>query len=77
MNIANRKIEFIKNFLKIENEDSVIRFEKLLNVEMANNSFKAMSQEEFFARIDKSIEDSNNGNITHIDDLIKEIEEWS
>lgn len=48
MNIANRKIEFIKNFLKIENEDSVIRFEKLLNVEMANNSFKAMSQEEFF-----------------------------
>lgn len=80
MDIQTRKIEFIQEFLKLQNEDLIARFEKLLrseNKSKESDKIQPMSIDELNRRIDKSLEDSKNGNLTQLNDLISEIEEWS
>jgi hypothetical protein len=36
-----------------------------------------MTVDEYIERINKSIEDSKNGRLTNVDDLLSEIEGWS
>ncbi|MDA3881955.1 MAG: hypothetical protein PF481_01595 [Bacteroidales bacterium] len=79
MDIQTRKINFIQEFLKIQNEEVVRQFEKLLSKE--NNStperlFSRMSIEDFNKRIDLSLSDSENDNVTEINDLLDEISKW-
>jgi hypothetical protein len=79
MDIQTRKLNFIQEFLKIQNEEVVSQFEKLLNKEKGNISNKnllPMSIEEFNKRIDISLNDSEKDNITEINDLLAEISKW-
>jgi hypothetical protein len=79
MDIQTRKLNFIQEFLKIQNEEVVSQFEKLLNKEKGNISNKnllPMSIEEFNKRIDISLNDSEKDNITEINDLLVEISKW-
>lgn len=79
MDIQTRKLNFIQEFLKIQNEDVVSQFEKLLHKEKSNISdrdLSPMSIEEFNKRIDLSLADSENDNITEINDLLEEISKW-
>lgn len=79
MDLQTRKLTFVKEFLNIQNEDIVDRFEKMLKKEKKRSieiDFQPMSLDEFNKRIDQSMLDSNNGKLTNIDELIKEIEEW-
>jgi len=79
MDIQTRKLNFIQEFLKIQNEESVSRFEKLLNMEnskVPDRDFSPMSIDEFNKRIDMSLVDSENDNITEINDLSDEISKW-
>lgn len=79
MDIQTRKIHFIQEFLKIQNEDVVNRFEKLLKKEqnsISDQELSSMSTEDFNKRIDLSIADSENDNITGINDLLDEISRW-
>ncbi|MGY5353657.1 hypothetical protein [Wenyingzhuangia sp. IMCC45467] len=59
MDIQGRKLEFIQEFLKIQKEDVLTRFENLLKKEKAVE-LKPFSVEELNNRIDQSESDFNN-----------------
>ncbi len=80
MDIQSRKIEFLSEFLKVQNEDVILRLEKILYNEKKkplNDQFEPMTIQEFNSRIDKSMEDSKNGRITNASDLKSKIEKWT
>ena len=78
MDIQTRKIEFIQEFLKLQNEELISRLENLLRAgKSKNDDFKQMTIDEFNSRIDQSMNDSKNERLTNSNDLITEIEKWS
>lgn len=79
MDIPTRKIEFIQEFLKVQNEDVINRLEEILLKEnkTSEEEFEPMSIEEFNERIDKSMEDSKNGRLTKASDLKAKMEKWA
>ena len=79
MDLQSRKINFVQEFLKIQNEEIISRLEKILRKENSDSSeedFQPMSIDEFNKRIDKSLDDSKNDNVVEINDLISEIQKW-
>ncbi len=68
MNIETRKLTFIQEFLRLQNEDIVIGLEKLLHkhkAELIEKDLKPMSLEKFNSDIDQSYDDYvNNDMIT-------------
>ena len=80
MNIEARKIEFIQEFLKLQNEEAISKLEKLLLKEKRQSpdrKIEPMSIKKLNSRIDKSMEDFKNGKLTEANDLLAEIEKWS
>ena len=64
MDIQTRKIEFVQSFLKLQSEEIISQFEKLLNKTKKSNSeeeFKPFTIEELNERISKSEDDFENG----------------
>lgn len=63
MDIQTRKLEFIQAFLKLQSEEVIAQFEKLLkntkNID-AENKFEPFTIEEMNERISKSEEDFKN-----------------
>ena len=77
MDIQTRKIAFIQEFLKLQNEELLFRLESLLRTdESKNNDFKPMTIDELKQSIDQSINDAENGKLTTSDELLAEIEKW-
>jgi hypothetical protein len=79
MDLQTRKLTFVKEFLNIQNEDIVDRFEKMMKKERKRSDekdFQPMTFDEFNKRIDQSMLDSHNGKLINNDELIKEIEGW-
>ena len=77
MDLQTRKINFVQEFLKLQNEELVLRLENLLKKESKSKlNIVPMSIEEFNDRIDQSLDDSKNGRLTGTDDLLSEIEGW-
>lgn len=75
--IQTRKIEFVQEFLKLNDEKIISRFEQLIRKEKkAIEDFKPMSQRELNRRIDASMKDSENGRLIETDDLLEVIKEW-
>ena len=67
MNIEARKIQFVQEFLKLNNEEIVSHLEKFLKIEVST-SLKPFTSIELNARIDKSESDFNEGKtISNID----------
>ena len=79
MDIQTRKIVFIQEILKLQNEDLLLRLEHLLRSEKTDkcNNFEPMSTDEFYKRIEQSMKDSDEEKLTNSKDLIAEIEEWT
>ena len=80
MDLQSRKIEFVQEFLKIQNEEVVSRLEKFLRSENnseLNDEFEPMTMDEFNSRIDKSMEDSKNGRLIKASDLKAKIDKWN
>ena len=80
MDLESRKIEFIQEFLKLQSDEVISKFEKILRKEKVlsdKRKIAPMSVQELNRRIDKSMEDSKNGRLTEANDLLAEIEEWS
>jgi hypothetical protein len=59
MNLQARKLEFIQEFIKIQSEETLTRFEKLLKKEK-NADLKPLTIEELNNRIDQSESDFTN-----------------
>lgn len=63
MNLEARKIEFVQEFLKLQNEEAVSRLEKILKKERnASNQqiIEPMTHDELNKRIDQSESDFRN-----------------
>jgi hypothetical protein len=77
MNLEARKIEFVQEFLKLQNEEVVLRLEQILKKEKktSNDSiFKPMTQEELNKRIDKSESDFRNNRFKNSSELLAKYE---
>ena len=80
MNLQTRKLELIKNFLTIQNEELISNIENLLIINqntIKNNNILPFTLSEFKNRIDKSLEDSKNGKVIEVNELIEEIDKWN
>lgn len=77
MDIQSRKIEFVKEFLKLQNEELLTSLENLLRSKSSKkNEIKPLTVSELNKRIDKSIQDSENDRVTLSDDLMIEVGKW-
>jgi hypothetical protein len=77
MNLDTRKILFIQDFLRIQNEEIVSDFEKLLlqrKVEQYENDLKPMDLKQFNDEIDMAIDDSENDRVIKATELA---EKWN
>lgn len=63
MDLQTRKIEFVQEFLKLENEEIVAILEVVMKQQTSNteDTFKPMTIDELNARIDRSEEDFRQG----------------
>ena len=80
MNLETRKLSFIQEILRIQSEKTISRLETILRKEKTVIEFEnvqPMTMKKFNQRIDKSLEDSKNGKLIEINDLISEIDKWS
>lgn len=68
MNIQTRKIEFIQAFLQLQSEESISRFEELLEIE--KKDFRPMSIEELNSRIDRSEADFKNNRFKTTEEML-------
>jgi hypothetical protein len=79
MNIQARKLSLIEEFLRINDEQIIVKLESFLKYEKARvleNELKPMSVNEFYELIDKSLDDSKNGRIISTNDLKEKIKTW-
>ncbi len=79
MDLKTRKKEFVDEFLKIQNEKAIARFEELLKKERQSSeeNIEPMSQEQLDADIEKSLEDSKNDRVMEAKELKRKIREWN
>jgi hypothetical protein len=73
MNLDDRKIEFIQEFLKLQSEEAIIRVEKIMRKEKEVNDdelFQPISHEEMNVRIDQSESDFQNGRFKSSEELL-------
>ncbi len=66
MNIETRKLSFIQEFLRVQNEEIICRLEKLLKKhksEQYNNDLKPMDLNQFNNEIDQAMDDSENDRV--------------
>lgn len=74
MNIEARKIEFVQEFLKLQSEEVISKFEKILKKEKesSNDSIEnSMTKEELNARIEKSESDFKNKRYKKTSELLE------
>ncbi len=79
MNLEARKISFIQEFLRLQNEEIIIGLEKLLHkrkAELIAKEMKPMNIQEFKEGIDRSEDDFKNGRIISGRDLSDKIKKW-
>ncbi|MEO6348320.1 MAG: hypothetical protein ABIO60_10475 [Aquaticitalea sp.] len=79
MTLEVRKLEFIQEFLKIQNEEVISSLENILhngNKYADNQDFTIMSVEEYNESNDKSMSDSENGRLIKVDELKAKINKW-
>lgn len=79
MDLEARKISFVQEFLRLQNEEIVLQLEKLLHeqkVQLLDLEMKPMSLDQFNTEIDQSINDVAHGRITSGKDLKLRIQKW-
>lgn len=80
MDLQTRKIKFVQEFLKLQSEEVISQFEKILrkeNIKSEQEEIKSLSIEQFNSRIDQSMSDSKNGRLISSSELKSKIKEWN
>lgn len=80
MDLEARKISFVQEFLRLQNEEIVSGLEKLLRkrkAELVEKNFKPMTVKQYEAEIDQAMEDSKNRRMIKATDLKAKIQKWS
>ncbi len=80
MDLEARKIIFVQEFLRLQNEEIISGLEKLLR-KQKNDLFEKkltpMSLEQFNREIDQALSDSEMGRITPAEELKNKVQTWS
>jgi len=77
MDLQSRKIEFVLEFLKVQNEEIISQLEKILRKEKKETGgriFEPMTQDELNKRIDQSELDFKNGRFKSSSELLSKYE---
>jgi hypothetical protein len=79
MDLQTRKLEFVKEFLKLQSENAVADLEKALKKarQKKDAEVKPFTIEQLQSRVEESLQDYKNGKVTAAEELIAEIEKWS
>ena len=80
MDLQTRKITFVQEFLRLQNEEIISGLEQLLREKKAEQIDKLlapMSIDQFNLEIDQSLKDSVEGKLTSANDLKKKTQKWS
>lgn len=75
--IQTRKILFVQKFLSLKREETITKFENLLNNEMSTSkgiAFQPMTSEELNSRVTRSEKDFSAGRYKHGSELLKKYE---
>ena len=76
MDLQSRKISFIQEFLRIQNEEIISGLEAFLKKKTKNNLYP-LSESQFNSEIDLAIKDAENGKTISAEDLKEKIKKWS
>ena len=74
MNLESRKIEFVQEFLKLQNEELLTKLEKVLrkkNSYLVDSNYEPFSKNELNSRIDQSEKDYAENKFKESDELLK------
>lgn len=66
MNLHKRKIAFVTEFFRLQDENLISRFEDMLKkrtTEIYQNSLEPMSLDQFYDEIKQSLDDSKNDRV--------------
>ena len=80
MDLEARKISFVQEFLRLQNEDIISGLEKMLHktkAELIKKGLEPMSIKDYNEEIDKALEDSKNNRIIKASILKEKINKWS
>lgn len=80
MDLQTRKITFVQEFLRLQNEEIISGLEHLLRekkAEQIDKTLTPMSIDQFNFEIDQSMKDSVDGRLTSAKDLKKKTRKWS
>jgi hypothetical protein len=76
MNLQSRKINFVQEFLKLNNEKVISKLEKLLKDEKSKLPTKPLSLKQLNSMIDKAEDDSKQNRKKNVRQLKKEVNSW-
>lgn len=79
MDIKAKKIHFVQEFLRINDEEIIDKLSNLLRVERKNKAEKELKPftiEEFNEMIDRAESDSATGRLISAQEMKKEIDSW-
>lgn len=79
MDLESRKLSFIQEFLRVQNEDIISGLEAFLKkrkTELFESNLKPMSLKQFNKEIDQALEDSKNGRVISVVDLKAKVQKW-
>ncbi len=80
MDLQERKIHFVQEFLRLNNENIIAKFEQILHTEkkkLYSENFSPMSLADFNQIINYSEEDTANGRVKETHELDKDIDSWT
>jgi len=80
MDLQARKIRFVQEFLRLNNDNLITKFEQILHTEkkkLYSENFSPMSLSDFNQIIANSEEDATNGRVKEIHGLDKDIDSWT
>jgi hypothetical protein len=80
MDLEARKIIFVQEFLRLQNEEIISGLEKLLRKQkkdLFEKKLTPMSLEQFNREIDQALSDSEMGKITPAEELKNKVHTWS
>lgn len=79
MDLQTRKITFVQEFLRLQNEEIISGLENLLKIkkiEQYENKLSPMTTDQLNQEIDMSILDSDEDRVSSAQDIKKKIQKW-
>jgi hypothetical protein len=80
MDLEARKISFVQEFLRLQNEEIVSGLENFLKkrkIALIEKELEPMSLDQLNEDIDQSLEDSKNGRLIKATELKSNIQKWN